>query len=232
MRRFRPAVAMIELIFAIVVMGIALLSAPTLMSTAASSISVALQQEGINEASTRLNMILTYPWDQNNTDTTQCVPSVLHVSNGDSELDEVGTTERRIGVPLHSAYRTFKCATDEYNASQIGREGTTYDDLDDFADSNVSLVLESSGSGGSDYIEQSTVLIETEITYIRDDATYTAGEITYAPGSTLGSGTSNIKHIQVTLTSTNTASELQKSITLKAFSCNIGGYDYEYRTLP
>jgi len=222
----RPAVAMIELIFAIVIMGIVLMSAPMLISTASSSVSVALQQEGINEAASRVNIILTYPWDQNDINDS-CIPPVLHVTSGDSELDEVSGTGRRIGVPLSTNSRTFKCANTELNASAIGKEGTLINDIDDF---NQAVSLVNIETAIYDYIEKNTVNIATGITYISDSTNYNSSSTTYVPSA--GSSTTNIKQIAVTLTSTSSTSELSKTITLNAFSCNIGGLEYASREMP
>jgi len=225
--KMKKAIALIELIFAIVVMGIALMSAPMLLSTAAKSTNVALQQEGINEAVSQMNLILTYPWDQNDTGTS-CIPPVLHVANGDSELDEA-SNDRRVGVPLTSSSRTFNCNGKEYSAGPIGQEGSVIDDIDDFNGKNYSLVVESSGSGGTDYIEKSTVKIATTVSYIGDTATYASKSFSYAPQGGSGAST-NIKKIRVTLTSTSGVQELQKTITFNAFSCNVGGIAFERRT--
>ena len=43
---------------------------------------------------------------------------------------------------------------------------------------------------------------------------------------------SNIKAIQVNLTSNSSVAELEKDITFKAFSCNIGTYAINGRKLP
>ena len=225
--RVRSAIAMIELIFAIVVMGIALMSAPMLIATASKSTTVALQQEGINEAASRVSMILTYPWDQNDTNDS-CIPPVLHVVNGDNELNE-STANRRIGVPVGSNSRTFKwCNGTELNASPIGKEGNEIDDQDDFDGTTVHLTADATGSGGTDYIEQTTIDINTTVSYIGDSANYASKSFSYTPQSGSGSST-NIKEIQVTLTSSSSETELQKNITLKAFSCNIGGIEYAHR---
>lgn len=232
MRRqnLRAASAMIELIFALVVMGIVMMSAPQLISTALQSTSVGLQQESINEAASRLNMILTYPWDQNDTNDS-CIPPVLHVSNGDSELNEVATTARRIGVDRNSSSHTFICGDQEFSASALQVDGS--DDLDDFI-GTIGLTTDASGSGGTDYIEKDTVLMTTTVTYINDDANYTptSSNRTFNYVPTAGVPTTNIKEITVTLTSTSTTSELNKTIVLKAFSCNIGGFEYESRIIP
>jgi len=227
----RRAIAMVELVFAIVIMGIVLLAAPMLISTAAKSTSVALQQEGINEASARINMILTYDWDENNIN-VPCgsTPSILHVTAGDDELDEVPGTQTRLGVPLNSNSHTFNCNGNEYNATAIGKEGTDIDDIDDFND--VTLTDVPLGSGGTDYIEQDTVSIATSVSYVPDTASYGQKEFAYNFPTGDPGGTSNIKHIQVTLTSTHAADELEKTIVLHAFSCNLGSYIHQRRPLP
>ncbi len=234
MNYIRPAIAMIELIFAIVVMGIVMMSAPMLISTAAKTTNVALQQEGINEAVTRVSQVLTYEWDENisaNLESTGCVP-VLHVASGDSQLD-MALNGRRIGVPIDSDARTFRCGTDEFNASAtLGMEGSGKDDIDDFTDTNLSDVAV--GTGGTDYIEKTTVDIATSIYYSTDAANYNSTLINFDfnPASPLGSST-NIKTISVTLTSNSGVDELNKSIVLHAFSCNTGdSLDFKHRTFP
>jgi type II secretory pathway pseudopilin PulG len=96
--KLRPAIAMIELIFAIVIMGIVLMSVPNLIRTTEKSGYVTIQQEAINEVSTHLNVVLSYHWDENDTydtddtdenDTNKSYPSpILRVTNGDPGLDE------------------------------------------------------------------------------------------------------------------------------------------------
>ncbi len=82
----RPAIAMIELIFAIVIMGIVLMSAPMLISVATKSGYVAILQEAIHEASSQVNMIAGYHWDENDADELFLDP-ILGVSAGSSDLD-------------------------------------------------------------------------------------------------------------------------------------------------
>lgn len=224
----RPAVAMIELIFAIVIMGIVMMSAPMLISSASQSIGVTLQQEGVNEASSRVNMLLTHAWDEQDTNNS-CIPPVL-TTLGDGELNST-TNNRRIGVPKNSNSRTFLCGTTELNASVLGPDAgdITKDDIDDFA--NTTLVVDLTGAGGKDYIEQNTVNIATAVTYASDSANYTNQTIVYNAGATAPAATSNIKAIAVTLTSTAAAAtpELSKNIVLRAFSSNIGSYEFESR---
>ncbi len=230
--KLRPAIAMIELIFSIVIMGFVLLSAPMLIRTASKSTTVALQQEGVNEVSARINMILTYEWDENNAKGI-CAswPTVLGVADGDDELNPVGGTRKRRGVPAASHSHTFDCLGDVLDATAaVGMEGDgILDDQDDFADTNLTNVL--LGNGGKDYLEQAQINIATHVNYATDAANY-QGHKTFAfnfdPNTV--AGPTNIKAIAVTLTSTSGVEELNKTITMHAFSCNIGSYRFASRT--
>ena len=79
-KTLRPAIAMIELIFALVIMAIVLMSAPMLISTATKSGYVAIQQEAINAAASQVNMIMGYHWDENSADELYSAHAVEHIS--------------------------------------------------------------------------------------------------------------------------------------------------------
>ncbi len=225
---------MLELIFALVIMGIVLMSAPMLIHRAQQSGFVAIQQEAINEAASHLNMILGYHWDENDANEVYLDP-ILSVTNGDSNLSEYNNTARRIGTPK-SSYRTFvRFDGARLSAStSLGSDGAgeTKDDIDDFiGDSNLTLIESSS----SDYVEKTTIEINTSVSYISDSpggGTYqdpgADNKLTFSNpfSSSSPGGSTNIKHIQVTLTSSG-VNELDKEIILNAFSCNIGGYRLE-----
>lgn len=228
-KALRPAIAMIELIFAIVIMGIVMMSAPMLISTATQSTYVALQQEGINEAASRVNMIMGYAWDENNTG-DMYIPPILHVSSGAASLNVNGNTARRIGTPMTSQ-RTFILSdanSSDLNASALRSDGGDTDDIDDFI-GDISLTLIEAAT--VDYTETTTVNINTAVAYVSDSVTggYSQSTITYTPFGA-GSATTNVKSITVTLTSTTNLDELEKTIVLRAFSSNIGGYELKERT--
>ena len=233
---FRPAVAMIELIFALVVMGIVMMSAPQLISTAGKSSYVAIQQEGINEAATQMSIMMDYAWDENDTNASHA--TVLNVSNGDPELDGTkfspgGLKKRRAGTPELS-YRLYKSYDGtEYNASAIGFDvgELTEDDIDDIDDFNGTSVNLSGVTTAKDYIEKGVnINISRTVSYMSDNALKYAtggvvgGTLSYTPNFNNATPTTNIKRLQVTLTSTSGVNELVKTITLHAFSCNIGTY--------
>lgn len=237
---WRPAIAMIELIFAIVIIGIVLLSAPQLVSTSTQSGYVAVQQEAINEAATRLNLILGFNWDENNTNET-FLPTVLRTTNGDSLLEQVDVnTSRRAGTPTQSYRSFFRSDGAVLNASAIGQDGGDLDDMDDFNDVTGLTSIENSES---DYIETITVRITSNVSYGSDALTGGVGDtytdpqgnnaIVYSPDfNSTATPTTNIKFISVRLESNGTSSEMDKNITLNAFSANIGAYDLEERVYP
>lgn len=226
----RPAIAMLELIFAIVIMGIILMSAPMLISTASKSGYVAIQQEAINEAASQVNLIMGYQWDENDVN-DEYIDPILNVSNGHGDLDEAVPTGRRLGTPEES-YRAFvrSDGVDDLAASTtLGTDtgDTENDDIDDFeGDSSLVLIQTST----VDYIEdETTININTDISYNVDSVTggYNQSNITFNPLTDSG-GTTNIKSITVELTNIGSSpEELDKKIILRGFSCNIGGYKLE-----
>ena len=244
----RPAIAMIELIFAIVVMGIVMMSAPMLISTATKSGYVAIQQEGINEAASRVNMIMGYAWDEQDTNDTQ-MPPILITDSPTAGLGEVNVnvggaaiqTGRRVGIPAQSE-RTYIGNVGggaRFAASAVADLGPDAveeapDDIDDFI-GNTNLVAPDAGVGVViDYVERGAdINIATQVAYATDNVAgaYNQAAITYVPFVAVAT-TSNIKSITVTLTRAVAAgvavvNELDKTIILQAFSCNVGGYKFE-----
>jgi len=235
----RPAIAMIELIFAIMIMGIVMMSVPQLLTTATDSSYVAIQQEAISEAATQVNIIMGYEWDENNT--IDGHTTVLN-TNGDPGLDGViapPTPKRRAGTPIRSERHFISYDGSEFNATSVallGPDGGDLDDIDDFNGTTHLLEVEVA-AGNSDYLEKAAAIsMANTVAYMVDNVnsgTYndpTAdNSLSFTPTFATKADTSNIKRIEVTLTSTSGVAELNKTITLKAFSCNIGSYNLEER---
>jgi len=229
----RPAIAMIELIIAIVVIGIVLMSAPMLLQQAAKSGYVAIQQEAINEAASQVNMVLGYHWDENSAD-ERFIDPILTVAEGDADLNESNNnTGRRAGTPKESKRAFIRDDGLRLPASNLGSDGGDRDDIDDLAGNAHLTLIETSAS---DYVEKTTIDINTSISYISDaisGGSYLdpGGDkaIVFTPSWTPSANSTNIKHIQVTLTSSSGLEELKKQIVLHAFSCNIGATTLEER---
>ena len=232
-KHFTPAIAMIELIFALVIMGIVLMTAPMLIRTAAQSGYVTIQQEGIGQAASRVNMIMGYYWDENGTDGSQRAPILQ--TGGDTELNN-NSNGWRTGTPIQSL-RNFRFGSDENLSSTpislLGPDGTN--DIDDFIGiDHLTPISTATVDNLANYIEKGTDINMTiDVAYINDAANYNQSPITFNFNTTAltGTSTSNIKMIEVKLTSANNdVPELNKEIVLRSFSCNIGEYKLEERS--
>jgi len=230
----RKAVAMIELIFALVIMGIVMMSAPMLIGSASSGNLVAIQQEAIAASASELGMILTRDWDESGTDETAENP-ILLVTNGDSALDmtlapDGNSSGRRAGTPVTSSRKSFSSisSTERFATLKSAFETESdADDIDDFDTDTISLTGTRYGMGD---LADTTISIATAVSYLRDSpsaGTYDSTTLTLNnPFDNNVTGTSNIKSITAQTTSTN----LDTSIKLQAFSCNIGTYTLKMRS--
>lgn len=226
----RKAASMIELVVAIIVMSIVLMSLPLLISQTNNNNEFAMQQEAILAARTKLGDILTYPWDETIANST-AVALVLDTNDtgSDNELDK-NTTSRRIGHVLgdkrRKGYDVFTPSTSNAalgtDAGEIAVE--TYDDIDDF--SGTSQTLLASAASTTDY-KFGDMNITTTVFYVNDTANYSDQNITGLTLSTLNvNRRSNIKMVQVDVNVTGT----QNKFTLRSYSCNIGESELLRRT--
>ncbi len=241
----RKAVAMIELIFAIVIMGIVMLSAPLMLSTANKSVYVGVQQESIATVATEIGMILTHHWDEANTDLNFTAPILR--TKGNPDLNETTNaagfaTGFRAGTPSGEYERTFltslggRLTATNPSTTNFTAEGD-FDDIDDYDghESELTLIATADMSEG-DYLDQD-IKITSTVTYISDtpdSGTYLGSATTLTfndPFGALAEGNStNIKRVSVTLTTDSTMEDLNKTILLRAFSCNIGTYSLNTRS--
>jgi len=236
------AVAMIELIFAIVIMAIALMSAPMLIHQSVKSSFVGMQQESINTLSSHLSLILTKEWDEVNAD-TQFDPSILAVDGGDDKLGIKNDDRYRAGT-FNPSQRTFASdnggnAKKASLSSNFGEDvdGTEkFNDIDDYnGNKAVVSIFGDTTSNGSDYID-SKIEMETEVAYGGDstdsgDYNSDSSIVFDHPFNDKQDKSSNIKLISVRLTTKSEATELAKNIRLSAFACNIGNYSLSIRDL-
>lgn len=235
----RKGIAMIELIFAIVVMGITLLSIPMLLTVSSKSNIVTFQQEAIAIAASHTNALMTYAWDEQNTDTLALyVQNILH-TNGATLLTEAGRP-----TFSYPAGRVRNFSPAGFATTAIGTDTNltlvdTLDDIDDFHANTVGLirpvatgVLNSADKG--EYIDVN-ISISTQVRYGDDTASYDSGTGVFAFSDPMSSATmgntTNIKLISTQLTSLSLSDELNdKEINLFAFMCNIGANNPKTRS--
>jgi type II secretory pathway pseudopilin PulG len=219
----RPAIAMIELIFAIVVIGITLLSAPLIIGQSVQSINTSLQQESIAAAGSQISLILSYAWDEN--DTTDIAGNgILRVVSPPS--DPVFS----FGIRDVNYTRAYNAAgTGFENASAVlGAENNDMDDIDDFNGLTQELALYSSESvnisnNEGEYLDQK-IQMKNQVFYGTDVFNPTVAQLRVRFNNPFRSiiTPSNIKLVSVTLTTQSPGAEQSKMISLSAFACNIG----------
>jgi len=227
---------MIELIFAIVVIGIIMLSAPMLVSRATQSSYTGLQQEAITAAATQISQIMTAAWDQNDANISEGMPvlqtnsAAIAACNTSSPMGVSSSTGRYCnGLTTTAGF--FNATT----TALLGKEGITFDDIDDYDDSNMTISTYNAENivvFEGDYIDKKLQLYST-LSYGDDQPKLANGtpspggyktSMTFSnPFSTKMLNSTNIKLITVTLKSESDSAEIaDKEITLSAFMCNIG----------
>jgi hypothetical protein len=235
----RAGVAMIELIFAIVVMGFAISVIPVLVNRSTESIYTSLQQESIAAVATEMGTLFSTQWDDGDTNLTEGVPvlntgSAAIASCAGSKPPGVSSNTGRYCTGLSSVGTHFSAsATFGTDNSQLEAMGY-YDDVDDYNNQQVNVTIyasESTMTEIGDYIDVNVTIIP-RIYYGDDTPRNAAGgagnyqrQTTFSNPFRLATAgtTTNIKLIRVTLTSNNQASELSnKQISMSAFMCNTG----------
>ena len=219
----RKGVAMIELIFAIVIMAFTMLSLPMLMTQVKQSNSLAVQQESIAEIASHVNLIMTYPWDDVQTKATNEGYILLTVA-GLPELKQKAGTQLRgsrtvVGSRLYSIDPLVASAA--LTLEPKAGVANPVDDVDDFDNLTYTLnVAAGDENDESDYIDQ-TATVSTTIDY----GTFTApgGTDIVVTNTGTQAASSNVKIISGTLNKVGT----NKTIVLRAYSANIGGYNSE-----
>jgi len=226
----RRAIAMIELIFAIVIMGIVLLSVPNLLLQSQKGSLVTLQQEAIAMAASHANALMTYAWDENNTDNVATyINNKLTVNAGNDLLQDINISALLL-FPSARQRRFVTTAPIATASSTLGKEGANFDDIDDYKGITRGIISVISGvaNNAADIGEYIDVNISqaTDVIYGNDTASYgsAAGVFSFSNpwGLVAPAGTSNIKLIETNLTTNAVATELEKNIKLRAFMCNIG----------
>jgi len=237
-RKFKRGIAMIELIFAIVIIGIVLLSTPMLIQQSINSGFVALQQEAIAAISAHTGILLSKHWDEGDANNTTGVAPIIELNNSVSTIFNLSGI-----LDTNASSRTSAIGEDNLTATIIGVDANEtssdlFDDIDDYNNQALNLTIfnnESTSASSGDYVDQN-ITITTVVTFADDrpdknssnlnlhGATIQAGNTIYT-NSNISPNNSNIKFVKVNLISNNTAvPELEKNITLEAFSCNIGTY--------
>jgi len=240
--KHRKGIAMIELIFALMIMGIVLMSAPMLIQQSIRSENVALQQEAIAAAASQASIVLSMHWDENNSNIAIGESPILDTNRAPFDFNTTNPPLGLVGVSGRNSLNSGVTISPTLPAN-FGRDETAdidtnesdytdFDDVDDYNNSSFGLLVfnnEQTTADIGDYID-ANITMSTTINYTEDRVN--TGDTTNLHGTTIALNgninstpigvITNIKFIHVNLTSNSGIDELEKNITLEAFSCNIG----------
>ena len=215
----RSALSLIELLFAIIVMSIAMLAIPSFLEQTTSAIDEILKQEAIFQASRTIQTIKTYKWDEKTTLEGSAstgvinIPHILDITNGDTKLNRTNPASVvRQGNFNVFIRRTF-FPSPTYASTTLGLDAkeTQKDDIDDFND-NIDIINKSTGNFVID------MRIRQNIYYISDNTNYNANNININIDATPATASTNIKMIDINVTD-NKGNTL---LVMRGFTCNIG----------
>ena len=207
----RSAFTLIELIFAIVVIAITVVSLPMMSQVTATGIDENIVQEAIFAAATELNEATTHHWDESSFDdnASNIYSRVVTTALGGAKGCNAVTRLRpgHINQELHR-----RCTEDNTTVSNAT------------ADANISSFNDVAHSGSNDYLFSDTVTDATGYKRV-----YTSSLSISSNPISFGSlaNSSDIKKLEVIV------SDPDGVVTkLSAYSANIGEIDYYKRTMP
>jgi len=228
-KAFKWAFSMIELIFAIVIIGITMLGVPLLIRTDSQSQERNLLQEGIMITTTKISQILTFPWDPQSNflgaglSASQVITTAIVAPV--TGLERVAGLDFRPGHFQLALRRHMTPINLERNATAVGVAvlGSTTN-LNDFDNTNVNII---GNSGALSY--KTPYRLRTTVNYIQDALnantynTASATNLAFDYNTSDPGITTNIKLVTVTADQQNVNTLVWTPVVqLVSFSCNIG----------
>ncbi len=231
----RTAFTMIELIFAIVIIAIVVISMPMMMKTNQDAVEGNVVQEALFASSAKMMQVLSYPWDEHSVDSANpnTYGKVVNIAGYDANLsypynrrDANGTLDvnssYRVGHILQDNHRRFHYYTSaDANVSAINvDDNSSIDAIDDRNESGRHFDFAGGSAGGykTDYT------MDVDVSYISDAST-TTGSSNAFNFSIISPGASNMKLITVTIKDKNG----NPLTLLRSYSANIGEFDFAKR---
>ncbi|MDH4944563.1 type II secretion system protein [Sulfurimonas sp. C5] len=201
----KPAFTMIELIFAIVVMSIAIVSLPVMTQTADKNTEASIVQEAIFASETILNESMAYYWDENSQFDESISGDLSRVINTSGCI--ASTPNKRIG------HVNRRCLSDLAISVSNNPTVNTLDSLENtWNNQNVILNAPSGATYKAGY--------------------YATVNVTQSNlgGLQFGNTANNADLKEIALTIRDNSANI--ITTLRAYSANIGDIDIAKRTLP
>lgn len=208
----RRAVSLIELVIAIVVIGIAAMSLPLILTQTSNNIKLALQQEAILNAKSYIGIIQSHPWDKNSMSSNAVAGGRIMVlgtsSSSDSEFNLINN--KRIGHIDGTGRRAMLIE----NGTLKSADGHNFGGIE-IKEISLDVVEEN-----LDYIL--SFKLQPEVKFVSDSTDYSKDDIEFKFETAANNGHTNIKIIEMNATNTNKEQEID--IVLRSYSSNIGEY--------
>jgi prepilin-type N-terminal cleavage/methylation domain-containing protein len=212
----KSAFTMIELIFAIVIIGISVISLPMMIQATSKGIENSIVQEAVFAAAAELNQAVTYHWDENSMEVnaTDLLARVIEITPNDCEHNASSPNyRRRLGHITQDKHR--RCLESSATGAANNNINDTVDALED---ANGTTTIYINNAGGTTEFDSAG--------YKQD---YNA-TITVEPNA-IFNGVANANMKKITVYITNETNPITNPITkLVTYSANIGEIDYSKRS--
>ena len=248
-QKIRSAFTLIELIYAIVIMGITFVTLPIIMLTNNTSLEQNLEQEAIFVTATKIGQILTFAWDDQSRLPGAILASaeVLDVATGDLDFNRTNpNSDFRRGHFQEALHRRMTPhATPRVVTANgaLGSEGGAPNDIDDFDGTTDNTSI----AAGSQLGYKSGYNLNTCVDYVDDGIdsginyrTNTTIVFTFRTSTKCFNGSdaptnkaTNLKMVQVSVdkvTAAGGAYDENNIIVLRSYAANIGETDFYKRT--
>jgi prepilin-type N-terminal cleavage/methylation domain-containing protein len=222
------AFTLIELVFAIIIISVVVISLPTMLKSNENAIMNNVNQEALFAASAEMMQTLTYPWDENASDSTNAYGKVVDITSGNNAYirkDANGTVDTnssfRVGHIQEDNHRRFHDVSVVNHLESAISSASTTTALNNAGKSNV--VFDNSGSSRAGYKQDYNMSID--VSFVSDTNTTSPDGTLFYTFSTTATNASNMKLISVTI-----KDKSGNPITrLRAYSANIGEFDFAKR---
>ncbi len=163
MLKFKLAFTMIELIFAIVIIGISMLSLPMIAQVSSTNIEKNLVQEAILIASTDMTKVISGKWDENSRQDSENHENIIYTSHAEASanpLKRIGNIN--IGFDNNTSLRPTSLGTESGESST---DDSTFDDVDDYHNFETNATTESSDDKGYKQNYKKSILVAASSTF-------------------------------------------------------------------
>lgn len=227
---------MIELIFALVIMGIVFISLPLVLINNSKSLEDNLIQESIFLTSSKITHIMGLQWDNNSSESgvgTLAASDVVDVTAGAADLNR-SFSDFRVGHFQEDKHRRMTPDGDKrFATAALGIEGTLYDDVDDFH-GQTATALVTGADTTTQFGYKKAYRTDINVSYVNDgaDGTFFNGNAVqnFAFTTLDAGGTTNLKMIEVSVEQDNSGTgDWDTTLLLRAYVANIGETDYHKR---